>query len=324
MPATRDIGPRKHTVAVPADRAGERVDVCLTHLLAGTSRSRVQAWIETGHVLCNGQRVRRHHNVSTGDVIEVEIPAPEPVDVRPEAIPLEVLFEDRDVIVLNKPAGLVVHPAAGHDGGTLVNALLHHCPDLGGIAGELRPGIVHRLDKDTTGVMIVAKHEAALNHLARQFRDGGVHKDYLALVHGVPLPREGSIETLIGRSRHDRKKMTARPDRGRRAVSRYVVEEVFSGAALLRVRIETGRTHQIRVHMAHIGHPIVGDPQYGSVKRDRALPVRAERQMLHARMLVLQHPGSNACVCFEAPVPADLSAALAALREADSGPALRR
>ena len=203
-----------------------------------------------------------------------------------------------------------MHPAAGHPGGTLVNALLHHCHDLTGIGGELRPGIVHRLDKDTTGVMVAAKTAAALEALADQFKQRGVRKEYVALVHGAPRPATGVIESLIGRSRHDRKKMSAQPARGRHAVTHYQIEEALGTFCLLRLRIETGRTHQIRVHLAHIGHPVVGDPAYG---RRHSIP-DVDRQMLHAAQLTLQHPRTGATLEFSAPLPSDMAGLLGRLR----------
>jgi 23S rRNA pseudouridine1911/1915/1917 synthase len=202
---------------------------------------------------------------------------------------------------------MVVHPAPGHSAGTLVNALLHHCTDLTGIGGEERPGIVHRLDKDTSGVMVVAKNEAAMAGLVQQFKMGKVRKEYLAVVHGVPRPGEGRIETLIGRSRHDRKRMSSDPARGRKAVTDYKIEQAFLNASLVRLRIQTGRTHQIRVHMKHLGHPVVGDSQYGPGKRPCALPTSAARQMLHSEILAFVHPCRGGKKNkYKAPVPDDM------------------
>jgi 23S rRNA pseudouridine1911/1915/1917 synthase len=247
--------------------------------------------------------------------VGVDIPPPVTPELLPEAIPLDILHEDADIIVVNKPAGLVVHPAAGHASGTLVNALLAHCPDLTGIGGEKRPGIVHRLDRDTTGVMVAAKNEVALRALVNQFRHRQVTKEYLALVWGHLAPPSGRAETLIGRSSRDRKKMSATPSSGRPAVTVYRTLEVFAGTSLLSVAIETGRTHQIRVHMAYLGHPVVGDAPYGRQRRD-VLPVPVPaRQMLHAFRLGLKHPRTGKDLTFEAPMPEDMRLLLETLRK---------
>lgn len=294
---------------VPAGERRCRLDVWLEARLEGLSRSRIQALIRAGDIAADGAPAKPHQPIRTGMRITVNRPPPTPVGHRPEAIPLEILFEDADLIVINKPAGLVVHPAAGHPDGTLVNALLHHCEALAGIGGEARPGIVHRLDRDTTGVMVVAKSDAAMAGLAAQFQAGDVQKEYQALVHGLPAPTTGTIETLIGRSSHDRKKMSATPTHGRPAVTHYRVEQFGNGIARLHLRIETGRTHQIRVHLAHIGHPVVGDPTYG---RRRAVE-GANRQMLHAARLSFTHPCSGEPLTLEAPLPADFTALAARL-----------
>ena len=296
---------------VGAAAAGQRLDAWLHGEVAGLSRSRIQALIKSGDITLDGQPATAHRAVREGQTADVQVPPPVAVAQLPEAIELDILYQDADLVVVNKPAGLVVHPAAGHAAGTLVNALLHHCGDLGGIGGELRPGIVHRLDKDTSGVMVAAKTGRAMEHLVEQFKNGQVRKVYLALVHGVPAA--GTVETLIGRSRHDRKKMSARPGRGRRAVTHYEVVEPLGAAALVRVLIETGRTHQIRVHMAHVGCPVVGDRQYGAPRRDALLPAAA-RQMLHAAQLGFTHPRTGEAVAFEAALPADMAALIEALR----------
>jgi len=291
---------------------GLRVDIWLERRLEGFSRSRVQALIKSGLITVNGRPVKAGAAVQSGWIAVVNLPPPAPVAVVAENIPLAVLYEDADVVVVNKPAGLVVHPAAGHASGTLVNALLYHCGDLAGIGGELRPGIVHRLDRDTSGAMVAAKNQKAMESLAAQFKARTVAKEYLALVAGAPKPLAGRIETLIGRSAHDRKKMTTRTTTGRAAVSRYEVVEVLGGVSLVRVKIETGRTHQIRVHMAHIGHPVVGDPQYGHARV--ALPVPAKRQMLHAARLAFDHPVTGVRMAFEAPLPSDMAELIAGLK----------
>jgi len=302
-------------LTVGDESAGCRLDVWLAGRLPGLSRARVQALIRGGHVTVAGAASRPHAKLRRG--MEVAVRIPPAVQAGPEAedIPLRVLYEDGDIVVIDKPAGLVVHPAAGHPSGTLVNALLHRCRDIAGVGGARRPGIVHRLDKDTTGVMVAAKNDSAMEALAAQFKAGAVAKEYAAVVQGAPRPRAGRIETPIGRSRRDRKKMSARPARGRAAVTRYEVAEELGAHALLRVWIETGRTHQIRVHLAHIGHPVAGDRQYG---RRGAAGAREEpaRQMLHARRLSFRHPRGGEPATFEAPLPADMEAFIAALRAA--------
>jgi 23S rRNA pseudouridine1911/1915/1917 synthase len=297
-----------------AERRGARLDVWLRGALPDYSRARLQGLIKEGRVQVDGRPVKAAHRLAVGERISVSIPDAAPAVLRPQSIPLDVLYEDADIVVVNKPAGLVVHPAAGHADGTLANALLHRCRDLTGIGGELRPGIAHRLDKDTSGVLVAAKTETALNGLVAQFKARTVHKDYLALVWGVPRPASGAIETPIGRSRHDRKKMSAAPARGRPALTRYATVETFGAlAALLRVTIATGRTHQIRVHLTHLGHSVVGDRQYGR-RRPEPLPVEPARQMLHAARLAFAHPRTGAPLAFEAPLPADMQSLLAALR----------
>lgn len=309
----------KTTLTVTPDADGLRLDAWLSRQLPDLSRARIQDLLRSGHIRVAGRPAKPSQKPVPGAEVSVEIPPPVEVDLEPEDIPLAVRFEDADILVLDKPAGLVVHPAAGHAGGTLVNALLAHCPDLQGIGGERRPGIVHRLDRDTTGLMVVAKNEQAMRALVSQFRHRQVGKEYLALVWGHPTPPAGRAETLIGRSTHDRKKMSARPATGRPAVTHYETVERFRDAALLRVRIETGRTHQIRVHMAFLGHPVVGDAQYGR-QRPHRLPVPLpDRQMLHAARLEFIHPATGQRLVFEAPPPADMQALLAALRQDASG-----
>lgn len=301
------------TYHVDAKDAGTRLDRWLSQTCADLSRSRIQQLIKSGHVLLNGRASKAHHPLAESDVITLEPPPPVEVAAQPEDIPLDVVYEDDAVLVLNKPAGIVVHPSAGHEGGTLVNALLHHCKDLAGIGGELRPGIVHRLDKDTSGVMIVAKTEHAMQSLSRQFKERQVKKGYTALVRGHIVPENGDIETLIGRNPHNRKKMSARVDAGRTARTRYATVETYRDASLLDVTIETGRTHQIRVHMAHLGHPILGDREYG---RARTLPgdVHVDRQMLHAGRITFEHPTHGATLEFTAPLPGDMRLLIQRLR----------
>ena len=299
-----------------SDGDGTRLDAWLAARCAPElSRSHIQSLIRDGHVTVDGEPASAKAHLEAGKRILIVLPPPLPADPEPENIPLDVVYEDGDIIVINKPAGLVVHPAPGHPTGTLVNALLFHCADLGSIGGTLRPGIVHRLDKDTTGLLVVAKHEQALNNLAAQFQTGRTCKVYLALVHGSPQRESGMVSTTIGRHPTDRKRMAADPPRGKPAVSHYHVEERLGPVTLLRVRIETGRTHQIRVHMSHIGLPIVGDPVYGNRALDRAIPNCPPRQMLHAAEFSFDHPRDGRRMSFSASPPADMAALLQSFRE---------
>lgn len=310
-------GASKSEIVVNSEESGLRLDVWLTNALAGVSRSRVQALLKSGAIsFSNGKQAKANMKTSAGMRLLVAMPEAESVDVVAEDIPLDIIYEDSDIIVVNKQAGLVVHPAPGHLSGTLVNALLFHCDDLAGVGGELRPGIVHRLDRDTSGVMIVAKNQAAMDSLGNQFSERLVEKEYLAIVHGVPHPGLGRIETEIGRSSHDRKKMSVSPSSGGRwAISNYRVTEVMGDYSLMRVKIETGRTHQIRVHMAHIGHHIVGDAVYGKRGEKAHLPIPVGRQMLHAAHLAVTHPLSGDRMEFDAPLSDDMERLLASLRK---------
>jgi 23S rRNA pseudouridine1911/1915/1917 synthase len=262
-------------------------------------------------VLLNGAAARASQRVRAGDALDTAPPEPAPSGLAAEAIPLRVLYEDADLLVIDKPAGLVVHPAPGHATGTLVNALLHHCRDLAGIGGVQRPGIVHRLDKGTSGVLVVAKHDAAHAGLARQFKEHSIERIYLALVRGVPRADEGRVEAAIGRHPSDRKRMSVRSARGREARTAWRVRRRFpkSGCAELEIRPETGRTHQIRVHLAASGLPIVGDPVYGRGAGSFGL----ERPALHAAVLGFVHPRTGAKLRFEAPLPEDLERCLSEL-----------
>jgi 23S rRNA pseudouridine1911/1915/1917 synthase len=289
-----------------------RLDAWLAEEEPEHSRARWQALIKEGLVTVNGKAVKKNRHLCEGDRVAWQIPAPVEAVPQPEDIPLDILYEDHDVIVINKPAGLVVHPAAGNETGTLVNALLHHCTDLTGIGGEKRPGIVHRLDKDTSGVMVAAKNETALNELSRQFRYRETEKEYLALVWGIPAEKRGTVRGTIGRHPIHRKKMAADVRNGRDAVSHYEVMEPLNDAALVRVRIETGRTHQVRVHMAHIKHPVIGDTVYGRARKSN---IKANRQMLHAAKLSFAHPKTDKRMLFEAPLPEDFQKVLERLRK---------
>jgi 23S rRNA pseudouridine1911/1915/1917 synthase len=298
-----------------ADASGDRLDRFLTSQIPDYSRSQIQRLIEDGHVTHSRYRkVKANNDIREGDVIGVELPEAQPSAAQPEDLPIEILFDDADVVVVNKPAGMVVHPAAGNSTGTLVNALLHHVKDLSGIGGELRPGIVHRLDKGTSGVMVVAKNDESHKELARQFHDREVEKEYVALAWGLVQQRK-RINAAIGRDPKNRVKMTTRrDDRARSAVTRVTWARDLKGVTLLRVAIATGRTHQIRVHLSAIGHPIVGDALYGGVHRRVPHPLRAvtklTRPFLHAERLAFTHPRTRERLEFTAPLPADLEAVL--------------
>ncbi|MEI6807778.1 MAG: RluA family pseudouridine synthase [bacterium] len=305
---------KEEILVVPGDDARIRIDRWLAERLPGLSRSKIQQLVKSGDITVDGHRVEPDHKTAPGMTISVFVAAPPALELNPEAIPLDILYEDQDLLVINKKPGMVVHPAVGHYSGTLVNALLHHCRDLPGSAEGLRPGIVHRLDKNTSGVLVAAKNEAAMARLCKQFKDRKVEKEYLAVVWGKPRQGYGRIETRIGRSSHDRKKMAVHRLSGRLAVSVYETIEVLGmGMALLRVRIETGRTHQIRVHLAHIGHPVVGDVDYGR-KKKAAMLVAVDRQMLHAGVLAFNHPVTAKRMEFVAPVPDDMQRLIVAAR----------
>ncbi|MEI6667803.1 MAG: RluA family pseudouridine synthase [Acidobacteriota bacterium] len=301
-------------LTVDAEQAGLRLDQFVVSLVPGQSRSQIQRLIKEGQVRLGDKAARSNYQVRLGDVVMVEVPDPSPATPAPEALPIDVLFEDHDLIVVNKPAGMVVHPAPGHAAGTLVNALLHHVDDLSGVGGELRPGIVHRLDKGTSGVMVVAKHDAAHQELSRQFQDREVEKEYVALVWGE-VQQGRRIEADIGRDPNDRKKMSARAKRARTAVTRITKARFLRGVSYLHVAIYTGRTHQIRVHLSAIGHPIVADALYGGIKRHVAghlRPVlRLERPFLHAMRLAFTHPSEpDRRMEFIAPLPEDLQSVI--------------
>jgi len=307
--------PPKTILRVAPDHKGRRLDAWLAENRREYSRSRWQDLIRHGHVLVDGRIRPAHYILKGSETILVSPPPPPPeTALTPEDIPLEILYQDRAIVVVNKPAGLVVHPAPGNPTGTLVNALLYHCPDIQAVKGELRPGIVHRLDKNTSGVMVAAKNEKAMAALAAQFKARTVSKEYLALVRGTPRPPSGTVSTLIGRSAADRKKMSARPPRGRPAITHYRTVEVFRQCSLLRISIATGRTHQIRVHMAHIGHPVIGDSRYGRAG-NIPLPLKPARQMLHAESIAFTHPINGSKMRFRAPLPPDMRQLLELLRD---------
>jgi 23S rRNA pseudouridine1911/1915/1917 synthase len=308
---TTDV--QRHHFVVEAEHDGGRLDNFLTMLLPDQSRSSVQRLIKDGHVSGTLTSLRPSTPVRAGQQYDVEIPAPTAATPEPEALPLRIVFEDPDLVVLDKPAGMVVHPAAGHSGGTLVNALLHHVTDLSGIGGELRPGIVHRLDRGTSGLMVVAKNDRSHQELARQFSDREVEKEYVALVWGV-VHTGRRIDAPIGRDPNDRQKMSTRARRARHAVTRVTLARDLDGVSLIHVAIATGRTHQIRVHLSAIGHPIVGDSTYGGVHRRTAARLRAvqrlERPFLHSARLAFTHPADRRRVEFDSPLPLDLQGVL--------------
>ena len=308
----------EHQLRLGDEVRGVRLDRALAAALPALSRSRIQQLLAEGRVSVDGQPARSALRLRGGESVRLTVPAPAPATPLPEALPLRVLHEDADLLVVDKPAGLVVHPAAGHAGGTLVNALLHHVKDLSGVGGVLRPGIVHRLDKETSGCLVVAKTESALRALQRSFQAREVEKTYLALVHGHPRA-SGRLETLHGRHPRDRKRFTAKVPRGKPAVTAWTVRTVLHHAALLEVRLETGRTHQIRVHLSELGHPLLGDALYGGARkgdaRVKAVSARLGRQALHAWKLGFPHPRDGRWIRAEAPVPADLAQAVAALED---------
>jgi 23S rRNA pseudouridine1911/1915/1917 synthase len=297
---------------VEPEHDGVRLDNFLTALLPDQSRAHVQRLIKDGRVGGPG-KLKAGTAVRAGQIYVVDVPPAAPAEALPEALPLRIVYEDPDVVVLDKPAGMVVHPAAGHSSGTLVNALLHHVKDLSGIGGELRPGIVHRLDRGTSGIMVVAKHDRAHQELSRQFKDREVEKEYVALVWGV-VQAGRRMDAAIGRDPSQRQKMSTRARRARSAVTRVTFARHFQGVSLLKVAIATGRTHQIRVHLSAIGHPVVGDPVYGGVHRRVPANLRAvqrlDRPFLHAIHLAFTHPSDGRRVEFDSPLPPDLQSVL--------------
>lgn len=301
---------------IAPDQAGWRLDKALAALLPELSRERVKALIGAGHVSGTGGIARDPSTrTAEGQSFVVAVPDAAPADAAAQPIALDIMYEDADLIVVDKPAGLVVHPAAGNPDGTLVNALLHHCAGaLSGIGGVARPGIVHRIDKDTSGLLVAAKTDRAHEGLARQFAEHSVDRRYVAIVGGLPKAPMGRVEAAIARHPADRKRMAVvEPGRGRHAVTHWRVTERFASAAALECRLETGRTHQVRVHMASIGHPLVGDPVYGRARAEhRALGFR--RQALHARTLGFVHPVSLERLSFDSPLPADMQELFSTLR----------
>lgn len=310
---------------IPTASAGKRFDQALAELCLELSRSQLKSLIDEGGVLVGGHPTKASYKVRGGEKVEVSLPE-KPVGLIAQELPLTILYEDRDIIVVNKDPGVVVHPAPGVEDGTLVNALLFHVKDLEKIEGEQRPGIVHRLDRDTSGCLVVAKNEASFFSLQRAFHERSLDKFYLALCHGVPTPPEFTLDTAYGRSERDRSKYTTRNPQGaeRRAVSHVKVLEGFGEAALVQVKLETGRTHQIRVHLYEAGHPLLADKEYGGAKREAKLPSESvvrrsaesvARQALHAWRLSFEHPITREKLSFEAPIPDDFQRALTLLRQ---------
>ena len=323
--SARSEAPPPHLFIVPEPDQGSRLD----RFLAGHTeftRARLARWLKDGQVLVNERPRPASYRVRSGDRVSLTVPPPEPSGLAPEALPLEILYEDQDLILVNKPPGLVVHPAPGHRGGTLLNALLHHCPDLAAVGDLSRPGLVHRLDKDTSGVLVAAKTAAAHAHLVRQFHDREVEKTYVALVWGRFAGKAGTIDQQIGRHPAARQKMSAHPRRGKAAVTYWRVRREFPDPlTLVELSPKTGRTHQLRVHLAMLGHPVVGDATYGGgAARFKGSPLLqglrplVTRQLLHARSLRLTHPRTGETIVGEAPLPEDFQAVLQILESLSS------
>lgn len=293
----------------PGDE-GERIDKFLAEINEDFSRSQIQKWMKEKLVIVNGDPVKGNYRLAIDDEIQLRVPPPIQLNLAAEEMDLEIAYEDQDVIVINKPRGVVVHPAAGHYTGTLVNGLLHHCKDLSGINGVMRPGIVHRIDKDTSGLIMVAKNDRAHLSLAQQLKDHTVNRKYYAIVHGVIPHEKGTIDAPIGRDPKNRQKMAVVFENGKHAVTHFVVVERFRQHTLLELKLETGRTHQIRVHMKYIGYPLVGDPKYGPSSN-----VDIDGQALHAAVLGFQHPKTEKYLEFTAPLPKDMEGIMEQFRQ---------
>jgi 23S rRNA pseudouridine1911/1915/1917 synthase len=323
------VGDKPETIfsyPVSAESQDVRLDVFLSAQSVGLSRSRIQTLIGRGNVKVNDIPSKSSYKLKAGDRVVLTVPAPPPESLKPEAVNFTILYEDKAIIVFNKPAGVVVHPGPGHATGTVVHGLIRHCKRLSGIGGLMRPGIVHRLDKDTSGLMVAAKSDDVHAHLAAQFRSGTIQKEYVALVHGRIAGDKGKIDLPVARHPKRRKEMSVAKSGGRRALTLWQkMAEFQSGFCLLSIATKTGRTHQIRVHLSHIGHPVVGDPVYGygrnwwkrhPLRKKGAVP-NVERQMLHARRLGFVHPHAGRYLEFEAPLPEDMNHAVSALRSAE-------
>ncbi|AWX57108.1 RluA family pseudouridine synthase [Brevibacillus brevis] len=294
----------------PADTS-ERIDKFITLQNEDWSRSQVQAWVKEGRVTVNGEPIKNNYKLQAEDEVTLRVPPPKEMAIQPEEMSLDIVYEDSDVVVVNKPRGLVVHPAPGHYSGTLVNGLLAHCKDLSGINGVLRPGIVHRIDKDTSGLLMVAKNDKAHMGLAEQLKAHTVNRKYVAIVHGV-IPHEmGTIEAPIGRDPKNRQQMAVVFENSKPAVTHFIVLERFKEYTLVELKLETGRTHQIRVHMKYIGYPLAGDPKYGPKNT-----LELDGQALHAKTLGFIHPRTGEQLEFEAPMPKEMLDVIEVLRQA--------
>ncbi|EIC4559793.1 RluA family pseudouridine synthase [Listeria monocytogenes] len=299
---------QNETLIIEESHARERVDKVIAEMM-GKSRSAIQLMLKNGDITVNGELAKPNYKVQVGDEIHYEVREPEELEVLAEDIPLDIYFEDKDMLVVNKPEGMVVHPSAGHASGTLVNALLFHCDDLSGINGKIRPGIVHRIDKDTSGLLMVAKNDHAHESLAKQLKDKTSDREYIALVHGDNVHQKGTIEAPIGRAKEDRQKMAVVRD-GKEARTHFEVLERLPGYTLINCKLDTGRTHQIRVHLKYIGHPLAGDPKYGPKNT-----IKGNGQFLHAAKLGFDHPTTKERMMFEAPLPSSFEKALKSLRQ---------
>lgn len=304
-------GERTFTFSVSAEEAGTRLDSYLAEKTGDISRSYLQKLITDGAVTVNGKTVKSNYKAKAGDTITGTVPAATPVEILPEPMDLDIVYEDSDLLIVNKPIGMVVHPAHGHYTGTLVNGLLHHCKDLSGINGKMRPGIVHRIDKDTSGLLMIAKNDLAHQGLAAQLKEHSIKRAYYALVQGVIAEPAGFIDAPIGRHPNERKKMAVTHKNSKEARTHYYVKERFAKQTFIECRLETGRTHQIRVHMAYIGHPLVGDPLYGTRKNNLDFPGQA----LHAYAIGFVHPRTGEELYFETPLPQHFKDVLAELSQ---------
>ena len=303
------ISDEREVLIITENEAGQRADVALAAMLELT-RSNMQKLLDEGRAVKGTKVIKSNYKLKLGDEIIVTLPEPQPLDVQPENIPLDIIYEDEDVVVVNKARGMVVHPAAGNYSGTLVNALLYHCKNLSGINGVIRPGIVHRLDKDTSGIMICAKNDAAHVSLSEQIQSKTAQRTYLAVVRGNIKTDSGVIETQIARDKDDRKKMAVVKEGGRNAVTEYEVMERFGKYTIVKCKLKTGRTHQIRVHMEYLGYPLVGDPKYSPMKT----PFSINGQALHSLTLAFDHPRTGERMEFEAKLPEDLHKVVTRLR----------
>ena len=303
------ISDEREILIITENEAGQRADVALAAILELT-RSNMQKLLDEGRAVKGTKVIKSNYKLKLGDEIIVTLPEPQPLDVQPENIPLDIIYEDEDVVVVNKARGMVVHPAAGNYSGTLVNALLYHCKNLSGINGVIRPGIVHRLDKDTSGIMICAKNDAAHVSLSEQIQSKTAQRTYLAVVRGNIKTDSGVIETQIARDKDDRKKMAVVKEGGRNAVTEYEVVERFGKYTIVKCKLKTGRTHQIRVHMEYLGYPLVGDPKYSPMKT----PFSINGQALHSLTLAFDHPRTGERMEFEAKLPEDLHKVVTRLR----------